>query len=168
VPSGDYLGALLSCGGTSTMRAGMNALLVIDVQEEYFEKPNKPLKNSFIKNVETLIKNAEENDVKILIIEMGKSPTIKNIVKTAKRPKTIKKTKFSAIDALKTHKELVYDEYHLCGLYSDICVHETARDLLKHGHSVVIHNKAVIESDRVLGYHEDLNVCVTSSLKVFN
>lgn len=147
----------------------MNALLVIDIQEEYFEKPNKPLKNSFIKNVETLVKNAEDNGVDILFIEMGrKSSTIKAVKKHVKRPKTIRKNAYSALHALKENNELVYDEYHLCGLYSDICVHETARDLIKHGHSVVIHNKAVIVSDRVLGYHEDLDVCVTSSLKVFN
>lgn len=150
------------------MRELMNALLVIDVQEKYFEKPNKPLKNSFIKNIETLVKNAENNEVDIIFIEMGSTPTIKNITKHVKRPRIIKKNKFSAMKALKEHKELRYDEYHICGLYSDICVHETARDLHKHGHSVVIHNKAVIESDRILGYHENLDVCVTSSLKVFN
>lgn len=146
----------------------MNALLVIDVQEIYFDKPHKPLKNSFIKNVETLIKSAEQNEVEIIFIEMGKTPTIKNIIKHVKRPRVIKKTKFSAMKALKDHKELKYDEYHICGLYSDICVHETARDLHKRGHSVVIHNRAVMNHDRILGYHEDLDVCVTSSLKVFN
>ena len=147
----------------------MNALLVIDIQDEYFEKPNKPLKNSFIKNVETLVKSAQDNNVDTIFIEMGrKSKTLKTITKHAKRCKTIKKSTYSALNALKEHGELGYDEYHICGLYSDICVHVTARDLLKHGHSVVIHNKAVIVSDRILGYHENLNVCVTSSLKVFN
>lgn len=147
----------------------MNALLVIDIQDEYFDKPNKPLKNSFIKNVETLVKSAQDNGVDIIFIEMGKkSKTLKTITKHVKRCKTINKKTFSALRALKEHGELGYDEYHLCGLYSDICVHETARDLHKNGHHVVIHNKAVIVSDRVLGYHENLDVCVTSSLKVFN
>ena len=142
--------------------------MVIDVQEKYFEKPNQPLKNSFVKNVEELVKNAKLNNVDVVFLEMGATPTLRSITKVFKNPKIIKKQSYSALNAMLSSMEMNHDEYHLCGLYSDICIHATAKDLKKKGHDVVIHNRAVIESDRVLGYYENLDVYVTSSLKIRN
>lgn len=123
-------------------------LVVIDVQEKLF--PLMHEKETFLKNIQTLIKGFQLFDFPIILTEQVPEklgPTIEPVKSLLPDTKPIIKSSFScAGDAgfsLKSNYMSDCDGVVLVGIETHVCVYQTERDLIHRGQHVEIVTDAV-------------------------
>ena len=127
-------------------------LVVIDVQEKLF--PEILEKETFLKNLQILIKGFQLFDLPILLTEQVPDklgPTIESVRSILNDTEPIIKSSFSCAgdpgflsqtDGLSTHDGIV-----LAGIETHVCVYQTERDLIRRGQHVEVVTNAVGSRD---------------------
>ena len=127
-------------------------LVVIDVQEKLF--PEILEKETFLKNLQILIKGFQLFDLPILLTEQVPDklgPTIEPVRSILNDTEPIIKSSFSCAGdrgfMSQTDGLSMYDGIVLAGIETHVCVYQTERDLIRRGQHVEVVTNAVASRD---------------------
>ncbi len=128
--------------GLSRIQREKAVLVVVDVQDVLMKQMNQGVAEKVIRNIRTLLAFAKKMDIPVLITEQypkGLGPTVSEIKTELGPTLPVEKISFSCCGA-----EPFNDKLHqtgrkqviLVGIETQVCVLQTADDLIQGGHEV--------------------------------
>jgi nicotinamidase-related amidase len=130
--------------------AGSSALVVIDVQTGLVRALERRVVDRHVRNMALLVEAARELEVPVLVTEhypAGLGPTIESLARQLANARTLEKIIFSCAGApgfLEALRETGRKHIVLVGTETQVCVAQTALDLLAEDYHVHVPSDAVI------------------------